>query len=359
MTNVDKKLIVGSASKEDLGEVADLLSTPTSPRTKDYLLWKFEHTPPNQLSVVKDSSTLKVVGFNALIGWPIVIEENVIDAVQSVDLVVHAEYRNQGIMYDLCSYLYETARNNGIAFGVGWTARYGPAWRVFVKKLGWSDIGLMKVLAYPIRPFRAVRYLKWGKLKSLVAGAFLWLRKLVKHPRSTVQEDLVLEKGKWDYEGLWRCWKDSLNPGVIAAKRNPEFYRRRFSKSIWTPHKFLPIAVRRNDKIVCYAICIAQPSDTGISGVIVDMHSLEGHEVALKLLLNECIEHFEEEGASFVRSWAKKPEWILKLMIDSGFVLQEGKQSFRVLAFSDDVAIDSRIFEFSRWDLDLCDSDHV
>ncbi|MHA3965052.1 MAG: GNAT family N-acetyltransferase [Candidatus Thorarchaeota archaeon SMTZ1-45] len=346
--------------EEDFNEIAELLNqTFGASRTRTYNLWKYEQTPPNQVLVVKDTSTSKVAGFVAQITLPIILGEEVYVAVQSVDGVVHPQFRGQGIFYDLCNESYRTSRENGAALVIAWTERYGGAWRVNIKKHGFLDIGLMKVLVYPIKPFRAVRWLGWGRLKSFVVGAVLWCRKILKHPRNIARLDLILEKGKWDYDGFSSCWKESLIPNAAAINKSSEFYKRRFSKSLWPTQEFYPISVREKDKIVCFAICITYTSKEGTSGIIADLHCIDGNDEALRLLIKECIEHFKAEGADYVRGWAKKSDWILKILVNSGFIIRDGRECLIMSPLSDDVTSDSPIFDFRLWDLDLCDSDHV
>jgi GNAT superfamily N-acetyltransferase len=352
-------IVIEPMSQGDLDELLDLLGGIDEGINADYLLWKYEQTPPNQLSVARNLDTSKVVGFNALIQWPVIFETTDYDAVQSVDTIVHPQYRGRGIWYRICTELYRTARENGVILIIGWTARYGPAWKGLVEKLGWTDIGRIQMFAYPIKPFKAVKWLEWGRLKSLIAGLFLWIRKCIKHPRRIKSDGLVIEKGTWDYEGLWRCWNESLAPGTAAIRKSPDFYRRRFSRSKWPPDEFVPIVIREKERIVCFAICLTQNLDKGTGGVIADLHSIVGNETALRVLIAECIRHFEAEGADFVRGWAKKPNWILRELVDSGFVIRNIRQCFLLLSLSDDVPIDSRLFDFNIWDLDLCDSDHI
>ncbi|MFW9912077.1 MAG: GNAT family N-acetyltransferase [Candidatus Thorarchaeota archaeon] len=345
---------------KDLEEIANLMKQVFgTSRTQDYSLWKYEQAPPNQVLIVKDSITSKIVSFNALIPWPIILDAEVFDAVQSVDGVVHPQFRRRGIWYNLCNEICRRGAENGFTYLIGWAERYAPAWRAYIGKLGWMDIGIMQVFAYPIKPFRAVRWLEWGRLKSLVVGTVLWFRKLMKHPRSVMAEGLVVEKGRWDYDGFWRCWKESQKRGGAAIYKDPSFYRRRFMKSPWPQHEFYPISVRKNDKIVCFAICIVYASELGIGGVIADLQCIEGHENALKLLLKECIEYFEAEGAEYARGWAKKPDWILETLVNLGFIIRDGRECFLIYPLSDDVKTDPRFLDFNLWDLNLCDSDHV
>lgn len=356
---MDGGLRIEPLNQEDLDEIAALLDRSGTPRTRSYSLWKYELAPPNQVLVAKNLSTSKVVGFNALIPWPIILDTEVYDAVQYVDAVVHPQFRRRGIWYNLCSEVCQRGRKNGFTLLISWAPRFGPVWKSFIEKLGWVDIGLMKVFAYPIKPFRAVRWLEWGRLRSLVVGTVLWFRKLLKHPKNITTQGLVVGKGRWDYDEFWRCWKESLKPGAAAINKNPEFYRRRFLKSVWPPHEFYPISVRENDKIVCFAICIAHASDKGTGGVIVDLHCIEGHDNALRLLVKECIEYLKAEGADYVRGWAKKSDWILETLVNSGFIIRDGRECFLIFPLSDDVTGDSRILDFDLWDLNLCDSDHV
>jgi GNAT superfamily N-acetyltransferase len=356
---MDGQFILKPMDTNSLDDVLRLLGRESSPEMRKYYIWKYEETPANQLGVVIDSDSSRVIGFNALTRSSIIFERNIYDTVQSIDLIVHPEFRKQGIRPLLCSSLYEKCKENGFTLAIGWTARHGPAWSGFEDKLGWIDIGLMPVLAYPIRPFRAVRWLEWGRFRSLIAGAFLWLRKLVKHPKKVKSDELVIDKSAWDHNELWRCWRESLKPGAAAVNRTPDFYRRRFSKSMWPPHEFIPISAWKNDKIVCFAICITHVLDGGTEGIIVDLHAIDGADDALRLVVEKCVEHFESQGADYIRLWGKKPEWVVKQFVDDGFILRNRTQCFRLLSLSERNKIDPRLYDFGLWDLDLCDSDHV
>jgi GNAT superfamily N-acetyltransferase len=356
---MDRDIVIEPINQEDFDELADLLGGIDEGISGDYLRWKYEQTPLNQLFGAKDANTSKVVGFNALIQWPVIFETTVHNVVQSVDTIVHPQFRGRGVWYQICTELYRTARENGVMLAIGWTARNAPAWKGFVGKLGWSDIGLIQMFLYPIKPFKAGKWFGWGRLKSSIAGLYLWIRKILKHPRRIRSDGLAIDKGTWDYEGLWRCWNESLTPSTVAIRRDPDFYTRRFSKSKWPQHEFVPIVVRENDRIVCFAICLTQELDKGTAGVIADLHSIIGCETALRVLLAECVKHFEAEGADFVRGWAKKHDGILRELVDSGFMIQDSRQCFILLPLSDDFPVDSELFDFALWDLDLCDSDHV
>jgi len=356
---MDAGLVIEPMSPDDIDEVIGLLGYNVTTETRNYFIWRYQQTPQNQLLVVRDSGSRRIVGFNALVKCPIVFDSVEYEAVQSVDLVVHPEYRRKGIMYDLCMELYGNASRNGSKLAIGWTARGLPAWRGFVYKLDWLDLGLVPDLVYPLKPFRAVNWLGWGRVKRKAGGLLLWLWKTVRRPRSVPRNDLAVETGRWDHLGLWECWKESLESGAAAIKRNTDFYATRFSMSRWPPYEFHPITVREDGRIVSHAICITYVSGQGSAGIIADLHSVRGKQKALRLLIGACIDHFQSEGADFFRLWAKKPIWVTQELEKWGFINRSGNQCFRVRSLADDYPGDSRILDFNIWDIDLCDSDHV
>lgn len=355
---MSEKYFLEGMDTKNLDGVLQLLERELNSELKDYYIWKYKETPSSQLGVIIDTTSSRVVGFNALLKTSVMFEGVSYDVAQSVDLVVHPDFRKQGIMRFLCSELYERCKENGVDFLIGWTTRYKPAWHGFIE-LGWNDIGLMAVLAYPIKPFRAVKWLNLGRIKSRIIGAGLWLRKLVKHTKVINSDDLILDKGNWNYEEIWKCWRKSLKPGAAAVNRSPEFYRNRFARSMWPTHEFFPISAWKNGEIVCYAICLLHDFEGGTEGIIADLHAVEGCVDGLRLVMNECVKYFEINDADYVRLWGKKPEWILKQLIGDGFILRNRNLCFRLLSLLEREKIDSRFYEFGIWDLNLCDSDHV
>jgi GNAT superfamily N-acetyltransferase len=355
---MNEKYFLKPMDTKSLDDVLQLLGREPNPELRNYYIWKYNETPSNQLGVVINTGSSKVIGFNALIKTSVIFEEESYNVAQSVDLVVHPGFRKKGIMHFLCSELYKKCKENGVALLIGWTTRYGPAWYGFID-LGWTDIGLMAVLAYPIKPFKAVRWLKLGRIRSLIIGAGLWLRKLVKHTKIIKYEDLVLDRGKWNYEEIWRCWRKSLKPGAAAVNRSLEFYKNRFAKSMWQPHEFIPISAWKNDGIVCFAICIVNDFEGGTEGIIADLHAVEGCVDGLQLVMNECVKYFEMNDADYVRLWGKKPEWVLKQLISDGFILRNRDLCFRLLSLLEREKINPQLYDFGIWDLDLCDSDHI
>ena len=343
---------------ESLDGVLQLLERELTPELRDYYIWKYNGTPSNQLGVVIDTASSEAIGFNALISTSAMFEGESYNVAQSVDLVVHSDFRKQGIMRFLCGELYKNCKENGVDFLIGWTARHAPAWYGFID-LGWNDIGLMAVLAYPIKPFKAVKLLDLGSAKSLIIGTGLWLRKLVKHTRTIRSDDLVLDRGSWNYEEILKCWKKSLKPGTAAVNRSLQFYRTRFAKSMWPPHEFMPISVWKNEEIVCFAICLVHDFEGGTEGIIADLHAVEGCDNGLRLVINECVKYFKMNDADYIRSWGKKPEWVLKQLVNDGFILRNRNLCFRLFSFLEGDRMNPRLYDFGIWDLDLCDSDHI
>jgi hypothetical protein len=64
---MNEKFILKPMDTNSLDDVLRLLGRESSLEMKKYYIWKYEETPANQLGVVIDSDSSRVIGFNALV----------------------------------------------------------------------------------------------------------------------------------------------------------------------------------------------------------------------------------------------------------------------------------------------------
>jgi GNAT superfamily N-acetyltransferase len=355
---MDDGLVLEVLDINDITKVLALYEADHTNISEEYWRWLYAQTPDELVLIAKDSQTSSVVGFYAVITWPISFESITVQTAQSVHTIVHPNYRRRGIFVTLANECYKNAKSLGFPLLIGWTGETGAAIKGFVGRLGWHDLGKMPVLVLPIRAFRAVKWLGMSWIKRIVAGTYLSLRGIMKHPRKPKDEGYKFVQGSWDYEGFANCWKSAIGHTRVSVTKDSAFYKNRFTMSN-RADEFIPFVIRTGNQIVAFAICLERSTQTGTEGVIAELQALEEHPNAFELLCWECVNYFKRRGVDYVRIWAKKPSWIMKSLDRMGFIDRKGNAHFIVRPLDETSSLLPRVLDFELWDLTLCDSDHV
>jgi len=354
---MDDSLEIVEMNEEHTPSILRLLSRGAGEMTREFLKWKYQDTPANQRILARDTSSNEVAGYYAVIPWPLFINSEKINAVQSVDTIVDSRYRRRGIMKSLGLECYSRAWKNGAKLMIGWSR--GAALNGLVNRMGWREIGGMPVMVYPIRPFKALAWTNMHPLKRLLAGIALRFRTLMYKPKKKNTELMTIDIGTWNYEAFSACWKRSIPDDWFSVFKDTEFYKKRFIRSSYGDVEIVPISISERGIITSFAICVIHETEQGKQGIIADLHSDLNNIDSFNTLLFEVISHFKKSDSNFIRLWAIKPSWMIECLRKSGFIVVSRALKFIIHPLSESNHLVDEVSDISQWDLNICDSDHV
>ena len=152
---------VRTYQKEDLSAVLDLLraalgETALLKRTPELFQWKHLDNPFGRSVMLVAEVDETVVGLRAFMRWQLDFEGTVIQCGRAVDTATHPRYQRRGIFRRLTSEALDVARDVGIQLIFNTP---NESSRPGYLKMGWSDVGPIRVLArpHPTRLFGARR----------------------------------------------------------------------------------------------------------------------------------------------------------------------------------------------------------
>ena len=148
-------------------------------RTVDYWHWQFLESPYGKAAMAVGDAEGKVIGQCTLLPSKIQVGGREILGGQSIDAMVHSDYRRRGYYEKLAFMSYDIGTENGIAFRYGFPSQ--AALQGILEKLGGSLVSDIPLYMDVYRLDRLVSYFLKSKIISKVLAApiksLIWLFK--------------------------------------------------------------------------------------------------------------------------------------------------------------------------------------
>lgn len=121
-------------------------------RPEEFFSWKHERNPHGRSFILVVEADGRLVGLRAYMRWPLSVDGRSVQAVHSVDMATHPDYRGRGLSSDLTkrgmATLLDTAQ-----FSLGLPNEMSTS---MSRKVGWQPIGTLPVWVRVRRPLRVV-----------------------------------------------------------------------------------------------------------------------------------------------------------------------------------------------------------
>jgi len=332
--------------------------------------WQCKNNPFGCLVAVAEERGT-IVGHMALVPVLMKIENMIVRAAQAVDLVVHPDFRRQGIFQALERELKGNAIEEEIAISFAFPTK-GDASHLGFLKIGWVDICNIPLLVKPLDTYKMLsRHFanKYGTIKTMnehkisrnVAKLFVHLAALLVgfimtiSPRrkdrfvsvgSHIREVSTLDESLNDFwEGV--C----SNHNVIMVRDKEHLNWRYFQKPT---KEYVVLLAKDGCRIQGYLVLTCK---NGRSGYIVDMLSYSDRSV-IQCLVSEAIRYFTEKKIDSIRCLMSRNSPYYEILRDNGFMVFPSNQMLTVHVNSPRVSTEY-VKDPNNWYIAAGDSDHV
>lgn len=318
-------------------------------RTVDYWHWQFLESPYGKAAMAVGDAEGKVIGQCTLLPSKIQVGGREILGGQSIDAMVHSDYRRRGYYEKLAFMSYDIGTENGIAFRYGFPSQ--AALQGILEKLGGSLVSDIPLYMDVYRLDRLVSYFLKSKIISKVLAApiksLIWLFKGKKIKSRRNYEFKEVKNFGREFDEFWDRIK-SKYPTMTSREstflnwrvaNHPTIEYKTFSAYIDGVFKGY-IILKDEEKMVRgkYPLKI---------GSIVDIVG-EDDDTYLGLY-EKAKRHFKSIDVDFVLCWILDGMYYGDTLKKLGFIKTRSRIPFAVKNLTDDTAIDDYIFKEESW----------
>jgi len=267
-------------------------------RRMEHYQWKFLENPTGlQLIVVAETEGGDIVGQYAL--WPVMLqlERREYLGAQSLDTMIHPDYRGKGMFMTLANACYEIAAAQGVKVLYGFPNP--SSYRGFIRRLNWDHTGDIPYLVRPIYPGLSRRIPRLLAPVANVAARFF--------PRGAVKGYQISFQIPADEE-LERLFAMSRKyKGVCKVARSARWEKWRFAQASGQNYQWA--VARKGDSI--QAACVIGKSLVNEAMTLSEL--LGENPTALQAVLSVAIEKAFAARAPFVTALTSIPEYLVAL----------------------------------------------
>jgi GNAT superfamily N-acetyltransferase len=257
----------------------------------DFWNWEFMDGPDGKAFIYMAEEDGKLAGHFADIPRQFSVNGETVLGTQSLDLMVHPDYRRRGIFAEMGSYAARRVRKEKGLFMTGFPIRKETIAGLI--KIGWETIGELPVLVYPLQ-FRGIidRYVHFFPFSLLLGGiargvySILWGRERRRGDQEIQLEEVTQLDEKFD-----RFWEKASASYSILGVRDRAFLSWRYFKH--PVRTYTLFRALENGEMVGYLILRKVDLLHFNSTVIVDVLAL-GEKSLIPLI---------EKGIGQSRSW--------------------------------------------------------
>lgn len=269
-----------------------------STREASHHRWKFLNNPVgSQCIVVAETEEGDIVGQYAL--WPVMLQlgkQQCLGA-QSLDTMIHPDFRNQGLFMILANACYKLAADQGVKVLYGFPNE--NSYRGFIRKLNWDHTGDISHLMRPIYPGFSSRIPRWLSPVTNIASRFF--------PCGTAKGyEISLEiPADEELEQLFAMSKKYK--GLCRVARSSDWVRWRFAEESGQDYQW--VVARKGNSIL--AACVIGRSLVNNN---LTLSELLGENLgALQAVLSVTIKRAFAAKAPFIHTLTSIPEYLLAL----------------------------------------------
>jgi len=340
------------ARETDLVAFAKCFERHGTPRPVEALRWQYLENPTDELLVDLAVAADRLASIYAV--QPVALQlagERALGA-QSVDTLVDAGFRGQGLFTTMAEHVYARAEERGVVCIYGFpNASSAPG---FFRKLDWVSLDPVPFLVRPLRSGYFVRRALGETLASAVPDLPLPVGRSRLRPNQAVRP--LADFGS-DLGALWARFSENVR---VAVDRSPEYLRWRLLHKPGSRYRCTGLF--ENDELVAFTADIVVEKHGGRIGYVLELLYEPGRHDAGLTLLREGLRHMAAERADAVLAWAFRHAPNAKAYARAGFVplperLRPIELHFGVrplVARQRDLLADRR-----SWYISYCDSDTV
>jgi len=335
----------------DLAAFSDCFARNGTPRRLDALRWQYIDNPTKELFVDLAVRDGQIGAIYAVQPARVRIHGSLALAAQSVDTLVDAGFRGQGLFTRMAESLYQRVDEHGGVFVYGFpNANSAPG---FFKKLGWSSLDPVPFLIRPLRTRFLASKLPLGRHLSRLPDLRLPIRRSKPRANQEIRQVTDLDAG------LDRLWKRFASDVAVAVERSSEYFRWRLGKP---GERYECLGVFDGAQLVAFCAYTTVSKHGGRVGYVIELlHEPDSHQIGVMLLM-ESLRRMAADGADAVLAWSFRHSPNAKAYTKAGFVSLP--ERFRPIELHIGVRpLDGSLTQLLQdrrsWYISYCDSDTV
>jgi GNAT superfamily N-acetyltransferase len=358
---MEKQLIVRPYRNGDEKEIFKLYKMVYSARQYDleewlkWWQWKYNMNPTGKSIIIIAEHNGKIVGQYPLILVNLMINDKVLKISQNVDLMVHPDYRNQGIFSKLEKAAIEEARKSEIFITIGFpnsSAHHGHI------KSGWFDIGINQLWCMPLNWRNAIDMKIKNKFLSAMStlGATVVINNLLfKIQPPPYIENLHIHKINYFDRRFDEFWTNHHKYNRIEVVRNKDYLNWRYS----APDANYSIFAAEKEQIIYGYTVLRHKVQNGRKISIIFDLTAESQEI-MQCLIFRVIEECRHNDVDVIAYSSITGSIYHKALKKSGFIFLPFMKGEYFSAYSNSSSIPrALLYDSHSWLVQTGDSDAI
>lgn len=255
----------------------------------------------------------QIIGHMAVIPTLMKVGDRTQMGCQAVGLVVHPNFRRQGIFVAVGSFITNEAGKYGIEFGYGFPnlpahgghLKYGwfdvckvPILTKFVSSRSLLNTNRVKKLVKQYHlPIKFTKYLSTiaSALSSIYHKMFYRVKKTMGANEITVREVTAFDSRFDDF------WKEASEDHPIIVVRDCKYLNWRYFQKPGV--KYTAWIAEKDEKVLGFVVALFREKDEVKQGFIVDLLTLPQHKNAALVLISKAIRYLRRRNVDSISCW--------------------------------------------------------
>ncbi|HUV45622.1 MAG TPA: GNAT family N-acetyltransferase [Dehalococcoidia bacterium] len=317
--------------------------------------WMYKESPAGNGRIWLAEHEGRIVGQYPLIFLKLKVGNRIIKASQNIDIMIHPDYRYQGMFSKLERQALDEAEKVGVYITIGFPNEAAYPGHM---KSGWFDVATMQRLFKPLNwgDTLRIRFRNKLLLKFLAAGGNLTDKVLHTIRETPIVEGLTISQIPHFDDRIDDFWTMVSNQYQIMVVRNKDYLNWRY---VTIPDVEYSIFVaEKAKKIYGYLVLRCVEYQGRKSGTIFDI--LTQSEPITRCLISKVMEHCRQERVAFISYDIIANKAYLKALRSNGFISLPSRKGARFGAYSSSPHISREFLMDSRnWFVQMGDSDAI
>jgi GNAT superfamily N-acetyltransferase len=290
----------------------------SGPKDKQWWQWMYRDGPLSPAVIMLAEANQKIIGQTAFIFVPIKIKDQITQGGHGIDLMVHPDYRRQGIFIALHKAANEYTKNiyRSIAYGTP-NDQSRPG---FVNRLNAMEICEVPIL---------LKVIDWGNLLKSRYKIPVFIGKLLGYVWESITsrasppknaEIEVEEVFSFD-ERINQFWEKASKLKNIMIAKDMKYLNWRY---IAKPGKEYKILIAQKHQEIAGYIVLKLKKGIPYNGYIVDLLTLPSEDTAATMLITRAVQSLKEDGAATISCWMLEDTPYYRILRKLGFVRRTG-----------------------------------
>jgi len=282
--------------------------------------WKWMHVdnPAGTSAIWIAEHEGEIVGQDYLIMENMKIRGKLVKGFQTMDTIVHPQYRRQGIASILLREIHNEVAKEGIHLGFAFPNQQSYPQRM---KSGWLDVYTFQVMVKPLN-FRNFleRYLTRREplLKVLTLGGNLIIKAFFRTRKPPEVDGLTIDKISYFDDRFDDFWNRISDDYPLIVVRDKKYLNWRY---VDVPDvKYTIYAAEEKGQICGYIVLGFTHNEGGELGHIYDIIAPPDREDIICSLISKAVEHFTDEKVDAILSKMVANKVYHKSLSKSGFI---------------------------------------